>query len=274
MQHVMFTKHLEGYSVDQIIAGIARVGLHGADLCVRPGYPVNPENCRKELPAAAKRFAAAGQSIALVTTPGDFVDAAIPYAEDLFASCAEAGVPALKLGYWAWKPEVGYWKTLDDCRAKMAGLVKLAEKHGVKACVHNHSGNTMGLNSSAAMHIVKGFNPKHAGIFCDVGHLALVGEQIPMAIDISWDYIQLFALKDLLWQKDTGNLASKRQLKVVPFGYGLVEWGTFIEVLKKRRFDGALSFHCEYGGYPPESVLDQAAVDVRFFRALWDKTAV
>jgi sugar phosphate isomerase/epimerase len=119
---------------------------------------------------------------------------------------------------------------------------------------------------------VRGLDPRHVGIFADVGHLALVGEQLPMALDIAWDYIQMFALKDLLWQKDAGNLAGTRVLKVVPFGYGLVEWGTLIHALKKRGYDGALSFHCEYSGYPPESVLDQAAIDVRFFRALWEKT--
>jgi len=272
MQSVMFTKHLEGFDLEQIIAGIQRVGIDGADLCVRPGYPVNPENCRTDLPAAAKRFADEGLGIAIVTTPGDFTDASVDYAEDMFAACGEAGVPAIKLGYWNWKEDVGYWKLLDDCRAKMEGFAKLAAKHGVKACVHNHSGNTMGLNSCAAMNIVKGFDPAHVGIFTDVGHLSLVGEQIPMAIDTAWDYIQMFALKDLLWWNEPGKLDAARKLKVVPFGYGMVEWGRFISTLQARGYDGALSFHCEYGGYPPESVLDQATIDVRFFRALWDKT--
>ena len=77
MQSVMFTKHLEGFDLEQIIAGIQRVGIDGADLCVRPGYPVNPENCRTDLPAAARRFADEGLGIAIVTTPGDFTDASV-----------------------------------------------------------------------------------------------------------------------------------------------------------------------------------------------------
>lgn len=272
MQHVMFTKHLTGYSLDEIIAGIQRVGIDGADLCVRPGYPVNPENCATELPAAAKRFADQGLAIAIVTTPGGFTDPAVDYAEAMFAACAEAGIPAIKLGYWTWAKDPGYWPLLDECRKKLDGFAALAEKHGVKACVHNHSGNTMGCNSSAAMNLVNHCDPAHVGIFCDVGHLCLVGEQLPMAIDIAWDYIQLFALKDLIWVNEPGKLDTRRGLKVMPFGYGFVEWGTFIAELKARGYDGALSFHCEYGGYPPESILDQAAIDVRFFRELWEKT--
>ena len=52
----MFTKHLQGWSLNEMIGGIERAGLHGADLCVRPGYPVDPENCLAELPRAARRF--------------------------------------------------------------------------------------------------------------------------------------------------------------------------------------------------------------------------
>ena len=57
---IMFTKHLEGYDLGQIIDGLKSAGVEGADLCVRPGYPVNPENAPTELPAAAKRFADEG----------------------------------------------------------------------------------------------------------------------------------------------------------------------------------------------------------------------
>ncbi len=272
MQHVMFTKHLEGYSLPQIVEGLQRVGLDGADLCVRPDYPVNPENCMAELPAAAERLADAGLAIPLITTPGDFTDAAMDYAEDLFAACAEAGVPALKLGYWHWHPETPYAEFLDQCRTKLGELALLAAKYEVKALVHNHSGNSMGCNSSAALALVQGFDPQHVGVFADVGHLALVGEQLPMAMDITWDYIHLFALKDLWWEKPVGQLDAPRRGRVVPFGQGLVEWGSFAAELKARGYDGTLSFHCEYGGYPPEAVLDQCAVDRRLFRQLWDTT--
>jgi hypothetical protein len=39
---IMFTKHLEGWDLPQIIAGLKSAGVQGADLCVRPGYPVTP----------------------------------------------------------------------------------------------------------------------------------------------------------------------------------------------------------------------------------------
>ena len=74
MKYIMFTKHLEGLDVAAIMAALKSVGVEGADLCVRPGYPVNPENAEKQLPAAAKQFADEGLSIPLVTTPTSFLD--------------------------------------------------------------------------------------------------------------------------------------------------------------------------------------------------------
>ena len=73
MKFIMFTKHLEGLEIPDIITALQSVGVSGADLCVRPGYPVNPENATEALPAAAKQFAAAGLSIPLVTTPVIFL---------------------------------------------------------------------------------------------------------------------------------------------------------------------------------------------------------
>ena len=270
MKRVMFTKHLEGLDLDQIIAGQKHIGLDGADLCTRPGYPVNPENCEKAMPAAARKFAAAGLSIEICTSPGDFVDPAMDYAERLFAACGEAGVPRIKLGYWHY--ETDYWRTLDDCRAKMAGFARLGETCGVKAMIHNHSGKSMGLNASAARRIVEGLDPKHAGIYADAGHLSMVGEPLSMAIDISGEYLDSFALKDLVWMKPPGQIDGTRKLKVVPFGYGSTEWGDLAAELKRRQWDGVLSFHCEYQSYPPDCVLGQCSVDMQLFAKLMEES--
>jgi len=263
----MFTKHLEGWDLSQIMAGLQQAGVQGADLCVRPGYPVNPENAPTELPKAAKAFAAEGLRIPLVTTPGDFTDPSMDYAESLYAACAEADVTLLKLGYWTVEQD-GYWATLDRCRQKMEGFARLSEKTGVKTMVHNHSGSTMGLNSCAAMQIVKGFDPRHVGIFFDPGHLSIVGEPLPLAVDIAHEYMSAVALKDLVRQKVVADGRTSWPIAVVPLGMGFGDMPTLFGLLKKIDFQGPISFHCEYSGFPPESVVDQCRIDVRHIRGV------
>ena len=72
LTYIVFTKHLEGLEVPQLIDALQAIGVQGADLCVRDGYPVNPDNVATALPEAARRFADAGLCIPLVTAPGDF----------------------------------------------------------------------------------------------------------------------------------------------------------------------------------------------------------
>ena len=262
----MFTKHLEGLEIPEIITALQAVGVEGADLCVRPGYPVNPENAEKELSAVAKQFAEAGLSIPLVTSPGDFLE---PTSEDtvrVYAAAGEAGVENIKLGYWHWHAADGdYWSQVDSIRKKLDGFANLSEKYGPRTCIHNHSGTSMGLNSCAVMNLVKGFDPRHVGVFADTGHLSIVGEPINMALDIVKSDLAVIAFKDL------ARSPGMKGGKVVRMGKGFVDWETTLDTLKALDYSGPVSFHSEYGGEPVDSVVDLARVDVRFIRALMDK---
>lgn len=264
---IMFTKHLTGWGLEQIIDGLKHAGVEGADLCVRPGYPVNPENAKTELPKAAKMFADNGLCIPLITTPGDFTEAGIDYAEPLLEACAEAGVKLVKLGYW-YMEEGGYWATIDRCRQRLEGFAKLAEKTGVKPIVHNHSGSTMGLNSCSVMNIMKGFDPRLVGVFTDVGHLSIVGEPYPMALDIVKDYMSALAFKDLVRQRYVRDGKSEWRIDMFPLGMGFGNFPQVMQILKDTNFGGPISFHCEYANLPPDSVVDQCRIDVRYMKSV------
>ena len=266
MKFIMFTKHLEGLEIPEIITALKSVGVDGADLCVRPGYPVNPENAIKELPEAAEQFADAGMSIPLVTTPGDFLDPTSKDAQRVYAAAGDAGVENIKLGYWHWNAgDAGYWSQVDSIREQLDGFAKLSEIYGPRTCIHNHSGTSMGLNSCAVMNLVKDFDPKYVGVFADTGHLSIVGEPINMALDIVSSHLAVIAFKDL------ARSPGMKGGKVVRMGKGFVDWETTINTLQTMEYTGPVSFHSEYGGEPVKSVIDLARVDVRFIRALMDK---
>lgn len=268
MQYIMFTKHLEGLDIPRIIQALKSAGVTGADLCVRNGYPVNPDNIDQALPEAVKQFAAEGLSIPLVTAPGDFNRPDIDYAERYYAACGEAGVKHIKLGYWHWSPKKHYWDQLAEIRDYMAGFQALSKKYGVQTVIHNHSGRSMGLHACAAMNIVQGFEPQYVGIFADPGHLSLCGEPIDMALDIVQAYLSVLACKDLVRQRPLGRpIQGAPASGVMRMGQGFVDWPTVVETLNRLNFIGPISFHSEYSGEPVETVIDLARIDVRFFKA-------
>ena len=269
LTRVMFTKHLEDLDVPSIIAALQSVGVQGADLCVRDGYPVNPDNIATALPAAAKRFADAGLSIPLVTAPGDFNRPDIDYAEEYYAALGASGVGHVKLGYWHWSTDAHYWDQLDEIRGYMQGFQQLSEKYGVKTVVHNHSGKSMGLNSCAAMNIVRDCDPQYIGVFADPGHLSICGEPIEMALDIVREYLCVLAFKDLIRQRPLGGTQQGAPSGgVMRLGQGFVDWPAVIATLHHLDFKGPVSFHSEYSGEPVPTVIDLARIDVRFFNAL------
>jgi sugar phosphate isomerase/epimerase len=269
VQHIMFTKHLQGLGLPEIIVALKSVGVEGADLCVRPGYPVHPENAGRALPEAARHFAAEGLSIPLVTAPTDLTSPDVPYAEPLYAACAEANVSHIKLGYWHWSPGEDYWQRVEQCRAHLEGFQELSARYGVQTVVHNHSGHRMGLNASAVMHLVHGFDPRHVGVYADPGHLSIVGEPIDMALTIVRDYLSVLSFKDLRRQRVVQDGQVRWSTRVVPLGQGYGDWPTLLRTLKALPYDGPVSFHSEYSGQPPETVIDMARIDVRFVKRLW-----
>ncbi len=269
MQSIMFTKHLEGRSIPQIAEALKSVGVTGADLCVRAGYPVNPDNIHTALPEAARVFQDNGLSIPLVTAPGDFFRPDIEYADRYYAACGEAGVSNIKIGYWHWASDhTDYWSEVDVVRRHLEGFTTLSRKTGVRTVVHNHSGHSMGLNSSSAMNLVKGFDPALIGVFSDVGHLSVCGEPIDMALNIVKEYLAVIAFKDFAPIRKDVNGKHRWGIDVVRMGSGLGDWRTALKTLQKMNFTGPVDFHSEYGGEPVDTVIDLARSDVRFINGL------
>jgi sugar phosphate isomerase/epimerase len=267
----MFTKHLEGLDLPEIVRALKSVGVEGADLCVRPGYPVHPENAGRALPEAARRFAGEGLSIPLVTAPTSLTRPDAPDAERLYAACAEAGVSRIKLGYWHWSPGEDYWERVQACRTYLEGFQALSRQYGVQTVVHTHSGRTMGLNASAVRALVQGFHPEHVGVYLDPGHLSIVGEPIDMALSIVGEYLSLLSFKDLKRQRMVQEGRVSWGTRVVPLGEGFGDWPTMLRALRALSYEGPVSFHSEYSGQPPETVIDMARIDVRFIRRLLEQ---
>jgi sugar phosphate isomerase/epimerase len=240
MTYVYFTKLLQSLDIPGLIAFCKEVGLDGVDLAVRPGFPVNPANVAVELPKAVKSFKDAGLTVGMVTSETNLNDPDSSTAKALFEACGKAGVPAIKIGYFGYKDKVD--TTLAEARTKLGSFAKLAEKTGVKACYHTHSGNYLGNNAASLRLLLQDLDPHHVGAFLDTGHTAVNGGPFRLEADLVKSWLSLVAIKDMLWEKGKDGWKSQ----VVPAGDGIVRWPEVGQGLKDCKFNGTVSLHGEY----------------------------
>lgn len=240
MRFVYFTKTLQSLDVAGLVGFCKEVGLDGVDLAVRPGYPVHPDNAVAELPRAFKTFKDEGLTIGLVTAPTSLTDADTKQAQTIFEACGKAGVPAVKIGYFPYKGK--FEAELADARKKLGGFAKLAEKTGVKACYHTHSGSNLGGACAAMRLLLADFDPHRIGAFVDTGHTAINGGPIRLELDMVRAWLSLLAIKDMVWEKTRDGWRNH----VAPVGAGIVRWKEVGQGLKECGFDGTISLHAEY----------------------------
>ncbi len=272
MRFVMFTKLLKDLDLDRLADEVQALGFDGLDLAVRPGYPVNPENVGAALPAAAKKWAARGMSVGLVTTDFDFLNPAAPGVEPLMGACAEIGCREIKLGYWVYRGE-DYWGRVEEIRKSLAGFERLCARYRVRVSIHTHSGEYYGSNCAGAMHLVQGFDPRCIGVYMDPGHLSLDGEWLPMAFSMVKEHLSLIAVKNFGWfrKEQAGGVEWTR--RVVPLREGLVNWREVLRLARGAGYDGVFSLHSEYEGWTTEEILRQTREDLRYLKDLAEQAA-
>lgn len=266
MKLIVFSKMFKEKSIPELVELALAHGFDGYDLCVRPGYPVNPENAGQKLVEVVQAMNAAGLSIPMVTGNFDLLTADHPTAEPILAAMDKADVRLIKLGYFHFDPfEQDYWQQVDLVRRAFEGWQALGKEHNVKICYHTHSHRCMGLNCAALMHLIRGFDPQYIGAYIDVGHMVVEGEEFPVGVGMVKEYLSIISLKDVLLVREEGNGHGKAVAKWVPAGEGMVDWTAVFSELGRARFDGPLSVHCEFR-VPKDTFMDVFEREVPFFR--------
>ena len=246
MQIVLNSKMFSELSVDNLGEKALELGYDGIDICLRPGHPIHAGNANDVLPEAVKTWQAQGLVCPMATAPTSMTDPGAPDVESMYAACAEAGIPRLKIGFWKFSEGDDYWNVIDAARAGLEGFVKHSEKFGVQTCYQIHSGAVIGSNAAGLMHLIKGFDPQHVGAYPDFGHLMLDGEDIDMALAMIRDHLSIVGIKDALYAPQPAGRVPPYSPTWVNVGAGCVNWQRCLRALRRLDFEGALTVHTEY----------------------------
>ncbi len=281
MQIVLNSKFFKALSVSELGARAQELGFDGIDVSVRTGHPVNPDNAATALPEAVAGWKARGLVCPLATAPVALVNPDAPEVEPLYAGCAAAGVPRLKIGFFPFRPGDDYWQLVHTARHALQGFARVGEKYSIQTVYQIHSGPVLGSNCAGLMHLLRDLDPRWVGAYPDLGHMVLDGEDYPMGLAMVREYLSIVAVKDAYHAPQPAGSEPPFVPRFVPLGRGAVNWHRALGALKALGFDGAFSVHTEYQfdesiirqvGYAdttPPNLEAWARADAAFLRRMW-----
>ena len=138
---------------------------------MRPGGHVAPERVLQDLEPAVETLRDKGLCVPMLTTAIESADD--PVAESTFQATAVCGVRALKLGYWQVREFGTMRQSIAQAKEKLAGLNALAEKYGVSANIHIHSGDFLSAYAPVVWMLIEPFDPRCIGAYPDLCHMGL-----------------------------------------------------------------------------------------------------
>ena len=283
MSLIVFTKMFQDQTPEGLVRTAKSAGIDGLDLCVRSGYPVNPDNVHRELPALVRRLADHGLIVPLVTGEGIWEGPDHPASERMMAALAQAGVTQYKLGYAFYQPDTdgGYWESVDAFREQLAGWARLAERYGVKVCYHTHCdvpglelGYYLGANCSALMHLIQDFDPQHVGAYIGTANLLISGEPFKYGLSMIREYLSTVELQDVYYHRESDGDEGYHKRFWTSAGDGAVSWSEVFRALHSVGFDGPLTMHAEFEVPPGQSFDDMLIKEAAYFRNKLDSAAL
>ncbi len=225
------------------MAGVlAKLGFDGADLTVRPGGHVLPENVETDLPEAVRTLKSAGIDVKMIVT--GINDPDDRFTRPLLKTMADSGIRYYRMGYFDYDKNKSITENLEEHKITFERLEKLNREYGVHGDYQNHAGIRVGGPVWDLYYLIKDRDPEFTGIQYDVRHAMVEGGYswiIGMKLVAPW--IRTTAIKDFIWRQ---NSKQKWVPASVPLGSGMVDFNSYMEVYKSIGTNAPVSIHYEY----------------------------
>lgn len=274
----IFSKCLQFLNYREMADVLAKLGFDGADITVRPGGHVLPENVETDLPKAVQTLRSTGIGTNMIVT--NINDPDDKFTRPVLKTMADSGIKYYRMGYLDYDNSKSIPDNLDAHKITIEKLEKLNREYGVHGDYQNHAGIRVGGPVWDLYQLLKERDPEFTGIQYDVRHAMVEG-------GFSWingmrlvaPWIRTTAIKDFIWVQNNNQ---KWVPKSVPLGSGMVDFNAYMEIYKSIGTDAPVSIHYEYdlggaehGRTKPsmsrELIYDYLAGDLKFLKNLFTK---
>ena len=247
----LFVKPWKSLSLPQLAQHVRSLGFDLIELPVRPGFPVEPQNIERDLPAAVTLLAQEGIRVLNVTA-----DIAL-HDERLYNACA-----MFRHG------DTDYWTAEADARRQLDAALPFCERYGVQIGIQNHSRRFVPVNEMSMYHLLKDYDSRYVAAVWDPAHNALEGMDSDAALDILAPYLCVVNLKNAYWRRISGPEAKLAEWKIywTSGAQGRASWSRVITKLKAISYSGPICFSAEYSD--EERVDELIAKDLAFAQGL------
>lgn len=237
-----FTKCLQFLTFDEVGEVLAQLGFDGADMPVRSGGQVEPEEVKTGLPLAVKTLRKYGMEIPMIVTA--ITNPADPISIAILQAAADSGIKYYRTGWLKYDESKSIDKNLDEHRKTIEKLAELNEKLGIHGDYQNHSGASVGSPVWDLYELMKNVNPEFMGVQYDIRHAVVEGVfswKLGMKRIAPW--ITTIDIKDSVFEK---NVSGEWKTKNVFLGEGMVNFDEFLKEYARMKVEAPISIHYEY----------------------------
>lgn len=237
-----FTKHLQWLDFEELGITLKEANFDGADLTVRPGGHVEPDQAGSVLPKVVQKLQKHGISMPMVVTK--ITDHTAKGLDDLLKALSDNGVKYYRMGYFTYDYAISMGKNIENFHNALKGLEEKNAKYNICGAYQNHAGTRLGASIWDLWLSLKGLDPNFISCQFDVRHATFEGGR-------SWendfrcikDFVRTTVVKDFYWEKnDKGNWTNHNTL----MGEGMVDFEKYFKLYHELKINGPISNHSEY----------------------------
>lgn len=257
LEFAVFTKPWPMEPIPELAKLVAGLGFDGAEIPVRPGFQVTPDDVGKKLGELVTVFGDHGLKV---------VSIASSLEESIFAACAAAGVSMIRI---MGPIERGaYLQSEEALRAQLRGAIPLCERYGVRIGVQEHYGDNVS-DAFALRSLLQGLDDHWITAIWDAAHDALAGIDPETGLDVVWDRLAMVNLKNAYYERTNGPeaVAAEWQRHFTSGSQGLASWPRIAAELRRRDYSGPICLTAEYE--EPADVARLCRQDLHYARELF-----